>query len=89
MTIRIVRNFIMGGTTALWVLICWAFWQHLVEIAADSPEIYARGAGFQFLNFLIQYLWFFVLLLAVTLVVEWLVFHFVARFRICDQRQAG
>ena len=89
MTIRVIRNFILGGTTALWIVLCWAFWQQLVRNAADSPEIYTRGPGFQLLNFLIQYLWFFVLVLAVALFVEWLVFYLFVRLQRCIQSQDG
>ena len=84
MAMRIFRNSAMGVTIALWFLLCWAYWQQLIRNAVDSPEIYTRGAGFQLFNFLAQYFWFFAVVLAIVLVLEWLVFRLASRIRGSD-----
>ena len=83
--LRRTRNAVFALTTGLWLVLCWTVWRQLVEDAADAGEIYARTPGFQAFNFAIQYLWFFLLVLLVTLAAEWLVFRVaqwaVSRFR--------
>lgn len=75
--IRRIRNAVFTITIAAWLWLCWSFWRHLVAEAADAGEIYARTPGYQALNFAIQYLWILLLLLAVALLVEWLLFRLV------------
>jgi hypothetical protein len=77
--LRGTRNALFAVTIAGWLWFCWAFWQALIRSATDSPEIYTRGPGFQLLNFVVQYLWFFVLALAVALVVEWALVWIIGR----------
>lgn len=74
-TLRRTRNAVYALTTGLWLVLCWAFWRRLIEEAADAGEIYARTPGFQALNFAVQYLWFFLLVLLAALAVEWVVFR--------------
>lgn len=77
-TLRRTRNAVFALTAGFWLLACWAFWRQLVEDAADAGEIYARTPGFQALNFAIQYLWFFLLILLVVLIAEWITFRMAA-----------
>lgn len=77
-TLRRTRNAVFALTTGLWLVLCWTVWRQLVEDAADAGETYARTPGFQALNFAVQYLWFFLLVLLVVLAAEWMVFRMVA-----------
>jgi hypothetical protein len=65
----------------VWLATCVWFWRRLVERAADSGDLYARSASFQLLNFLIQYFWFFALVLGAVLACEWVIFWMVGRLR--------
>jgi hypothetical protein len=76
--LKTVRNAAFAITLGVWAAVCYAFWQTLVRSAAGSPEIYTRSPGFQLFNFLVQYLWFFLLLLAAALAIEWLLFRVAA-----------
>ena len=77
--LKIIRNAVFASTLALWAAVCFAFWRSLVRSAADSAELYTRSPGFQLFNFLVQYLWFFLLLLAAALAIEWLLFRVAAK----------
>ena len=72
---RRARGVIYAATTIAWLAVCAWFWGRLVEGASDSPELYTRDRTFQLLNFIVQYLWFFVLAFAVVLALEWAVFR--------------
>jgi len=65
------RRWVFGTTVVGWLLLCWTFWRQLVRQAATSGDLYARTPSFQLINFAVQYLWAFLLLLMVVLLVEW------------------
>ena len=77
---RRARAAAFATTVLAWLAACVWFWQHLVEEASDSPELYTRTGGFQLLNFVWQYLWGFGLVLIVLLAVEWALFRLLERF---------
>lgn len=62
----------------MYLFACVEFWRRLVAGAADSPELYTR-TGFQLINFLVQYFWAFLLILAIAVALEWALFRGVAR----------
>lgn len=76
--LRQTRNAVFALTTGLWFVLCWTVWRQLVEDAADAGETYARTPGFQALNFAVQYLWFFLLVLLAILAAEWIAFRMAA-----------
>ena len=67
------RRLVFWTTIVAWLGLCWAFWRLLIRQAATAGDFYARTASFQLLNFAIQYLWVFLLLLAVVLFLEWVI----------------
>jgi hypothetical protein len=73
--IRVTMLGIAAFTLTTWVFACWAVWRDLIKTAADSPEIYTRGPGFQLFNFLVQYLPLYLLVLVAVLGLEWLVYR--------------
>ena len=75
----LVRNWVFALTVAAWLWLCWTFWQQLILQASNAREIYARAPSFQAVNFVVQYLWFFALLLAVILLVEWFLLRMAGR----------
>ena len=88
-TLGRVRTAVFSVTAAAWLWSCWAVWQSLIRQAADSPELYTRTPRFQLFNFVVQYLWFLLLLLAACLLIEWLLFRVIARVLVRSQRSAG
>lgn len=68
---KTAKRVVFGTTIAAWLWLCWAFWRALVRQAADDGELYARTPEFQLFNFAVQYLWAFLLMLAVALLTEW------------------
>jgi len=81
---------VFGTTVVGWLWLCWTFWRQLVRQAATSGDLYARTLSFQLINFVVQYLWAFLLLLTMVLLVEWAVLriigHVLGRGR---RRRAG
>ncbi len=72
---RLALASVVTVTVVAWAFLCFGLWRHLVKIAADSPELYTRGSGFQALNFVVQYLAPLTLLLAAAIGVEWAMFR--------------
>ena len=77
------------ATFAVWLLLCWGFWKLLIQQAATSGDLYSGTPSFQLLNFVVQYLWFFLLLLAVVLLLEWVVLWAVGSFVSGHRRRRG
>ena len=70
-----MRRAVYGITVAAWLVLCYRFCRGLVADAADSAETYTRSGGFQLLNFATQYLWAFLIALAIVLMIEWAIFR--------------
>ena len=83
------RRVVFGITVGVWLALCWAFWMQLIRNAAASGDVYARTASFQLMNFAVQYLWGFLLLLAVALLLEWAVFRMIGAFASGRRRADG
>ena len=88
-TLRRARNAVVAVTIAAWLWLCWAFWHQLIREAANSPEIYTREPRFQLINFVVQYLWLFALLLAACILIEWSVFWLIGRVVVRSGRPAA
>jgi hypothetical protein len=75
---QIATRTVYGITVTTWLVLCFRFWRRLVARAADDPETYTHGGVFQLLNFVVQYLWVFVVVLAIALAFEWAIFKALA-----------
>jgi hypothetical protein len=83
------RRLVFGITVAAWLWLCWAFWRGLIIQAATSGDLYARTPSFQLINFVLQYLWAFLLLLAVALFLEWAALRIIDWYFNGRRRQVG
>jgi hypothetical protein len=68
---KVLTRWIYILTIAAWFLLCVRFWALLIDNAALDPELYVRSPGFQLINFVVQYLWFFVVVLGIVIAFEW------------------
>ena len=68
------RRLVIAATSVFWLGLCWTSFQTLLEGAKDSPEIYTRTPQFQGINFVVQYLPFYLLVFGCVLAFEWALF---------------
>ena len=72
--LKFISRLVYLVTVFVWLLACADTYIRLVGDAAGSPEIYARTAGFQLINFVWQFLPAYLVFLVIALLIEFAVF---------------